>query len=53
VFQCSFKLEGSRLTVPTAPGIGVSFNIEAAKAHRADMTEPPHLHREDGSFTNY
>jgi galactonate dehydratase len=53
VFECSFKLDGSRLTLPTAPGIGVKFNVEAAKAHPAEMTEPPHLHRDDGSFTNY
>jgi hypothetical protein len=41
------------MTVPDDPGIGVRFNPEAAKAHPADMTEPPHWHREDGSFTNY
>jgi galactonate dehydratase len=53
VFECSFKLDGSRLTLPTTPGIGVKFNLDAAKAHPANMTEPPHLYREDGSFTNY
>lgn len=53
VFECAFTLEGGRLTVPTAPGIGVKFNREAAKKHPADMTEPPHWRREDGSFTNY
>ena len=36
-----------------APGIGVKFNLEAAKKHPADMTEPPHFRREDGSYTNY
>lgn len=53
VFTCAFKLEGCRLTVPTAPGIGVAFNREAARAYPGEMTEPPHFHREDGSFTNY
>jgi len=53
VFECSFRQEGGYLTVPTSPGIGVKFNHEAAKAHPADMTEPPHWRREDGSFTNY
>src|SRR5205823_12957754 len=33
VFECSFKLDGTKLTVPTGPGIGVKFNAEAAKAH--------------------
>jgi len=53
VFQCHFEMDNVKLTVPTAPGIGVTFNREAAKKHPADMTEPPHFHRPDGSFTNY
>ena len=54
VLQCDFQLqEGSRLTIPTQPGLGVTFNAEAAKEFPAEMTEPPHYHRPDGSFTNY
>ena len=53
VFDCAFELQGTRLTLPNKPGIGVTFNREAAKQHPADMTEPPHFHREDGSYTNY
>ena len=53
VFECGFTLEKGHLTVPTVPGIGVRFNKEAAKAHPAEMTEPPHLQRDDGSYTNY
>jgi L-alanine-DL-glutamate epimerase-like enolase superfamily enzyme len=53
VFECAFRLDGIRLTLPTTPGIGVKFNVEAAEKHPADMTEPPHFHRDDGSFTNY
>jgi galactonate dehydratase len=53
VFECSFELDGTKLTVPKGPGIGVKFNAEAARAHPADMTEPPHFHLEDGSYTNY
>lgn len=53
VFKCDFIMERGRLTVPTAPGLGVRFNKEAARAHPAEMTEPPHWRREDGSFTNY
>ena len=54
VLKCDFQLEeGTRLTIPTTPGIGVTFNAEAAKDYPAEMTEPPHFHRADGSFTNY
>jgi galactonate dehydratase len=53
VFECSFELDGTRLTVPKTPGIGVTFHRDAALKHPADMTEPPHFNREDGSYTNY
>jgi L-alanine-DL-glutamate epimerase-like enolase superfamily enzyme len=52
VFECDFKMEGIHLTLPTTPGLGIRFNREAAKAHPALMTEPPHPHREDGAYTN-
>ncbi len=41
------------LLAPTLPGLGVEFDREAAQKHPFDMTEPPHLRREDGSFTNW
>ena len=53
VFECAFELQETKLTVPSAPGIGVKFNRGAAAKYPADMTEPPHFRREDGSFTNY
>jgi galactonate dehydratase len=54
VLQCDFALQGgTRLTIPTQPGLGVDFNAEAARQYPAEMTEPPHAHRADGSFTNY
>jgi galactonate dehydratase len=53
VFECSFKLEGTRLSIPTSPGIGIRFNRDAAKKYPPEMTEPPHFHREDGSYTQY
>jgi galactonate dehydratase len=53
VFECDFRLEGGVLTVPETPGLGVRFNRQAAGAFPAQMTEPPHWRREDGSFTNY
>jgi galactonate dehydratase len=53
VLQCAFRLEENRLTIPEGPGLGVEFNAAAARNHPAEMTEPPHLQRPDGSFTNY
>jgi len=53
VFQCAFDLKAGHLTAPSAPGLGVKFNREAARQHPAEMTEPPHWRREDGGFTNY
>lgn len=53
VFTCTFELQGTRLTVPAGPGLGVKFNAEAAKGYPGEMTEPPHFHRPDGSYTNY
>ncbi len=41
------------LLPPTRPGLGVEFDREAAKAHPMQTFEPPHLRREDGSFTNW
>ena len=41
------------LLPPTRPGLGIVFDREAARAHPFQITESPHLHREDGSFTNW
>jgi L-alanine-DL-glutamate epimerase-like enolase superfamily enzyme len=38
---------------PEGPGLGISFDRQAAAQHPFRMTELPHLHREDGSFTNW
>lgn len=53
VFACDFAMRDGRLTLPTSPGLGVRFDRKAARRHPAEMTEPPHWHRRDGSFTNY
>ena len=53
VFECAFELKGTRLSVPSSPGIGVTFNREAARAYPPELGEPPHYHRPDGSHTNY
>lgn len=41
------------LLPPTRPGLGIEFDRAAARAHPFQMTEPPHLRRADGSFTNW
>ena len=41
------------LLPPERPGLGIEFDREAAKRYPFRMTEPPHLHRVDGSVTNW
>lgn len=41
------------LLPPTATGLGVQFDRDAARKHPFQMRELPHLRREDGSFTNW
>jgi L-alanine-DL-glutamate epimerase-like enolase superfamily enzyme len=45
-------VDGSLLP-PTRPGLGIEFDREAAKKHPFQMKELPHLHRLDGSVTNW
>jgi L-alanine-DL-glutamate epimerase-like enolase superfamily enzyme len=45
--------EDGYLLPPTAPGLGIEFDREAAKKHPFRMTELPHVSRLDGSFTNW
>jgi galactonate dehydratase len=45
--------EDGYILAPTAPGLGIEFDREAAKAHPMELRELPRLHREDGSFTNW
>ena len=45
--------EDGSLLPPTGPGLGLTFDREAAAASPAQQGEPPHLRRVDGSFTNW
>lgn len=45
--------EDGSLLAPEIPGLGIEFDREAAKAHPMRMSELPHLHRLDGSVTNW
>ncbi len=38
---------------PTGPGLGITFDRDAAVRRPFRMTELPHLRREDGGFTNW
>ena len=44
--------DGSLLP-PTLPGLGIEFDLEAAGRHPFQLRELPHLHRRDGSLTNW
>ena len=52
VFPEQPQIQGVHFPVPTGPGLGVEFNEEAA-ASPFKFWEATHLHRLDGSYTNY
>ena len=53
MFPVQLKAQGSRITVPDGPGLGVAFNEEMAKEQAFKFWEADHLRRTDGSFTNW
>ena len=53
LFPTMPRLEGTSYPLPTAPGLGVTFNEEAAAEHPFEFWEPPDLHRRDGAKTNW
>ena len=52
MFPIQPKREGDRYRVPTGPGLGVEFNEDMA-GKPFEFWEAPHLHRRDGSYTNW
>ena len=46
------RIKGTHFPLPTAPGLGVEFNEEAA-TETIEFWEATHLHKKDGSYTNY
>ena len=46
-------LEGTRFPVLDKPGLGVDFNEELAAKQPFKYWEAPHLHKRDGSHTNW
>ena len=53
LFPVQLALEGSRYPVPDGPGLGVDFDEELAAGQEFRFWEAPHLHRDDGSYTNW
>lgn len=52
LFPIQPVLEGTRYPVPKGPGLGVEFDEDAANDD-FQFWEAPHLHRSDGSHTNW
>lgn len=46
-------MDGAFYRVPDEPGLGVEVNESLLQASSFEYTEPPHLRRDDGSFTNW
>ena len=53
IFPLQHKLEGTGFPVLSTPGLGVDVNEEYIKAQSLKLWEAPHLHRRDGSYTNW
>jgi galactonate dehydratase len=53
LFPLAPRLEGTHFPVPDAPGLGVEFNEELALKQPFKFWEAPHLHKRDGSYTNW
>jgi galactonate dehydratase len=53
LFPMQPVLDGSRFVVPNTPGLGVEFNEALARTKAFAFSEMPHLHRRDGSHTNW
>jgi galactonate dehydratase len=53
LFPISPRLEGTHFPVPNTPGLGIEFNEELALKQPFQFWEPPHLHKRDGSYTNW
>jgi galactonate dehydratase len=53
LFSTQLKLVGDRIPVPDGPGLGVEFDEVLAQRQEFRFWEAPHLHRLDGSYTNW
>lgn len=46
-------IDGDHFPLPTAPGLGVTFDESVAEKYKFDFWEAPHLQRRDGAYTNW
>jgi len=53
LFPVQPTLDGASFPVPDAPGLGIELNEELAASQAFKYWEAPHLHRRDGSHTNW
>ncbi|MFC0408360.1 mandelate racemase/muconate lactonizing enzyme family protein [Roseomonas elaeocarpi] len=53
IFPVQVVLDGATYVVPDVPGLGVEVDEERLMREPFRFSEPPHLRREDGSFTNW
>jgi galactonate dehydratase len=53
LFPLQPHLEGARFRVPDSAGLGVEFDETKAAQREFRFWEAPHLHRRDGSYTNW
>jgi galactonate dehydratase len=53
LFPVRPKLAGTSFPTPEGPGLGVEVNEEKARQQSFRFWEAPHLHRQDGSYTNW
>jgi galactonate dehydratase len=53
IFPQQLKLDGARFPVPTGPGLGVEVNEEYLMREEFKFNEAVHLHKRDGSITNW
>jgi galactonate dehydratase len=52
-FPLQVALEGSDYIVPDVPGLGVEIDENYVRSLSFRFSEPPHLRRQDGSYTNW
>jgi galactonate dehydratase len=53
VFPQQPQLVNNAFPLPTAPGLGVTFDEERAEQYPIQMWNPPRFVRDDGAFTNW
>lgn len=53
LFPKQIQMDGAFYVVPEAPGLGIEVDEMELQQMPFEYSEPPHLRRQDGSFTNW